>query len=184
MIEQMALFEEPLTEDNLADKFENIIEQAREQYGYNKMHTSGMYELIKSAPESDLYEILEMRKIKNALCLYFDNQLYIKFIPKKLAVNVTQELYTALMKEVPAEKLTGNAAPKGGLCVTIALDEQPELLKKAIKYLVENKKPSYKFGCCSMYKECSKAKHCLHENQYYAKGCQYRNNLDQGKIFY
>ena len=71
MIEQMALFEEPLTEDNLADKFENIIEQAREQYGYNKMHTSGMYELIKSAPESDLYEILEMRKIKKcALSLF------------------------------------------------------------------------------------------------------------------
>lgn len=40
------------------------------------------------------------------------------------------------------------------------------------------------FGCCSLYKECSKEKHCLHSDLLYATACMYRKNLEAGKIFY
>lgn len=40
------------------------------------------------------------------------------------------------------------------------------------------------FGCCHLYKECSAAKKCLHENKLYARGCQYYYNLKAGRIFY
>lgn len=40
------------------------------------------------------------------------------------------------------------------------------------------------FGCCHLYKECSNAKKCLHENQLYARGCTYYYNLNNGRIFY
>lgn len=40
------------------------------------------------------------------------------------------------------------------------------------------------FGCCHLYKECSEARKCLHENKLYARGCQYYYNLKAGKIFY
>ncbi len=40
------------------------------------------------------------------------------------------------------------------------------------------------FGCCSLYKQCSKEKHCLHSDLLYATACMYRKNLEQGKIFY
>lgn len=40
------------------------------------------------------------------------------------------------------------------------------------------------FGCCHLYKECSVAKKCLHENKLYARGCQYYYNLKAGRIFY
>ena len=40
------------------------------------------------------------------------------------------------------------------------------------------------FGCCHLYKECSAAEICLHENKLYARGCQYYYNLIAGKIFY
>lgn len=40
------------------------------------------------------------------------------------------------------------------------------------------------FGCCSKYEECSDAKTCLHNDLLYAKGCIYRQNLENGYIFY
>lgn len=40
------------------------------------------------------------------------------------------------------------------------------------------------FGCCDKYMLCSKNKHCLHEDPVYATACQYRKNLENGKIFY
>jgi len=40
------------------------------------------------------------------------------------------------------------------------------------------------FGCCSRYTECSDAKACLQEHEQWSKGCSYRKNLINGKIFY
>jgi hypothetical protein len=40
------------------------------------------------------------------------------------------------------------------------------------------------FGCCSQYKECSDAKKCIHPDKERSKYCQYRKNLESGKIFY
>ncbi len=44
--------------------------------------------------------------------------------------------------------------------------------------------PSYKFGCCSKYVECSDAKKCLHKDKLHANGCAYNSNLKEGRIFY
>lgn len=63
-------------------------------------------------------------------------------------------------------------------------DEARELVKSILKYCVEIFEPSDKFGCCSKYAECSKAKKCIHNNTFYAKACWYRKNLESGKIFY
>lgn len=40
------------------------------------------------------------------------------------------------------------------------------------------------FGCCSKYVECSNARYCIHDDLAYATACQYRKNLEKGKIFY
>lgn len=40
------------------------------------------------------------------------------------------------------------------------------------------------FGCCSRYNECSNARKCIHPDQMYATACDYRKNLESGKIFY
>lgn len=44
--------------------------------------------------------------------------------------------------------------------------------------------PDNSYGCCHMYKECSDSKKCLKEDKMSAKVCQYRKNLEQGRIFY
>lgn len=59
-----------------------------------------------------------------------------------------------------------------------------EYIEKNIIYCIDNYSSASSFGCCSKYKECSKQKSCLHVNKLYAKGCQYRKNLEAGKIFY
>lgn len=40
------------------------------------------------------------------------------------------------------------------------------------------------FGCCAYYKECSELHRCIHPHNFYATACQYRPNLESGKIFY
>ena len=40
------------------------------------------------------------------------------------------------------------------------------------------------FGCCSRYMACSDAKKCVHPNKILAEACQYKTNLDAGRIFY
>ena len=62
--------------------------------------------------------------------------------------------------------------------------EIEKFIEDTITYYVENFKPSVKFGCCHRYKECSDAKKCLHPDQFYAKACYYKENLENGKIFY
>ena len=46
------------------------------------------------------------------------------------------------------------------------------------------KSRSSSFACCSRYEECSDEKRCLHQNRLYSTACIYRQNLEQGKIFY
>lgn len=40
------------------------------------------------------------------------------------------------------------------------------------------------FGCCSQFRECSNAKKCVISDREYSKFCIYRNNLENGNIFY
>jgi hypothetical protein len=61
----------------------------------------------------------------------------------------------------------------------------------AISYIKGNINLGYKkyvsqssFGCCSVFNKCSDEKRCVHINKLYSKGCMYRRNLDDGKIFY
>ncbi len=41
-----------------------------------------------------------------------------------------------------------------------------------------------RIGCCSQYIECSDARKCIKPDVPWAAGCRYRENLENGKIFY
>lgn len=63
--------------------------------------------------------------------------------------------------------------------------KNPESLPlKILKYILHNYTPNHSFGCCGRYKECSDVRKCVHYDLFYARGCQYKKNLDNGKIFY
>lgn len=59
-----------------------------------------------------------------------------------------------------------------------------QYIKDNIIFCISNYESSNSFGCCSLYKQCSEKKSCLHVNDLYAKGCTYRSNLENGRIFY
>lgn len=40
------------------------------------------------------------------------------------------------------------------------------------------------FSCCSRYIQCSDEKVCIQPNKRLSVGCQYRKNLESGRIFY
>lgn len=64
-------------------------------------------------------------------------------------------------------------------------EELVDYIKNNTKYALEHYvSKASSFGCCSLYEKCSNAKKCLHENLLYSKACQYRKNLENGKIFY
>lgn len=66
------------------------------------------------------------------------------------------------------------------------MDNMKLYLTEYAKYVLNNYKPpaSNRFGCCGKYIKCSDAKKCLHDNEFYARACWYRGNLENGKIFY
>lgn len=56
-------------------------------------------------------------------------------------------------------------------------------LKEVYKYLYLNEAIE-NFGCCSRYIECSDVMKCINPDKKMARGCQYKVNLESGKIFY
>lgn len=67
---------------------------------------------------------------------------------------------------------------------TESLEEIKTITEEAFLNALKIYKPSLIFSCCSKYNECSKKEECIHEFKLYAKGCQYRDNLEKGDIFY
>ena len=53
-----------------------------------------------------------------------------------------------------------------------------------INYTLLSYRPSERFGCCGRYIDCSDNNKCTHPNKLYARACQYRENLENGLIFY
>ena len=66
-----------------------------------------------------------------------------------------------------------------------ALDENfRATVERIARDAIINYQPAEMFGCCSRYLECSDNKKCTHPDKLYVKGCQYKLNLDAGRIFY
>lgn len=58
-----------------------------------------------------------------------------------------------------------------------------KIMVKTDEFIINNYHPEI-FGCCSRYVECSDNRQCIHPDLLRAKGCQYRKNLEIGRIFY
>jgi DNA polymerase-3 subunit alpha (Gram-positive type) len=60
-----------------------------------------------------------------------------------------------------------------------------DFVETNVRYVLKNyKSKASSFGCCSYYVECSNFGGCIHENMLYSKACQYREHLENGRIFY
>lgn len=76
-------------------------------------------------------------------------------------------------------------APKGSTKITFGGSaDAKDFLKAVAQKFARNYIPSYRFGCCDLYEKCSDAKKCIAKDNFYTKGCFYRENLEKGLIFY
>ena len=66
---------------------------------------------------------------------------------------------------------------------TIDLLSVLNLLKKIKKEIFRNTITEV-FGCCNDFMKCSDQKQCLYPEDRFYNGCEYRKNLEAGRIFY
>lgn len=60
-----------------------------------------------------------------------------------------------------------------------------EYLRMNTCFCIKNYKSNASaFGCCCLFEKCSEAGKCVHINKLYSKACMYRNNLENGRVFY
>ncbi len=82
------------------------------------------------------------------------------------------------------------ALPEGVECLKSSarvLKDSPlflDLVRFVVDYRIRHYKSASKFSCCSRFLECSDKKKCIHPNRLYATGCEYRKNLESGRIFF
>lgn len=67
-----------------------------------------------------------------------------------------------------------------------ALSDLENVLKEKMFDIFLNYSTVMAFGCCGRYVQCSDERRCImHDiDPLYARGCQYRANLEAGRIFY
>ena len=72
-----------------------------------------------------------------------------------------------------------------GILMTL-LHDLEDVLKEKMFDIYLNYSTVFEFGCCQRYEQCSDAKECLIKDTdpIFARGCQYRKNLESGRIFY
>lgn len=159
-----------------------MLESAREKYGYYKAHETGYYELKKSASKKELYDVLKYSiNTDKSISVKIDKKPFFKVNEKQNILLIKFEAYKALFSLESAEPVK---QPVGFVKMSFNKETFKDTFEKVLNFTIKNYFPSHRFGCCSKYEECSDAKCCLHEDKFYAKGCYYRENLEQGRIFY
>ena len=127
-----------------------------------------------------LCELTTNKKTKTALNVSLKGKVKEKYYSFTIRKDIPQNIIPEIAETKPETKESSN------IIVNFPVDytDVAEFTEQVIRHSVNTFEPSDKFGCCDKYKECSEAKKCLHRNQFYAKACWYRKNLEAGKIFY
>ncbi len=115
--------------------------------------------------------------------LSLDNNLF-----AKANVNLTEITVknAYLCDNIPGEIARAEIkAPKGSTKITFSETSLgKDYLKSVALKFTQTYIPSYRFGCCNLYEKCSDARKCIAKDNFHAKGCFYRENLEKGLIFY
>lgn len=141
------------------------------------------YIAVLSEQEDISFDHIKLKTNKNhAISINIESSVIAKLLPNpkiRIAFPITSILSYHSDRPFVAEK-----SPRGYGSFEINSIDVESIEMKILRDIFQKYMPSYKFGCCSRFKECSEMKKCIHPDLFYAKGCQYRKNLDAGRIFY
>ena len=134
----------------------------------------------------------EIKINKGFKTLYFCDIAVIKLpsLKSERRIEIAKKYYTLF-----GLRLDTNKTDNGAGWLKIILDE--EIIDDVLSHVNDVYKKCYKdsaeftFGCCGSFIKCSDAKECIYNKTLYfnnikrfPSGCMYKDNLDQGKIFY
>lgn len=108
----------------------------------------------------------------------------ISYARKKGQVNIRAEYKDVLQGRLLPFAVTSVKSDPVWLHVDITDPQDLSFLDDIICKSYDDSPSRESFGCCGLYKECSDALHCIHPDPPYAKACQYRKNLEAGRVFY
>ncbi len=158
-----------------------------EDLGISKTDEETLRESIeKEINEEDFTKYLSVERLKNgdisikAKSVIVAQLCFKKTISSYMKVRVSGRSFfekTVCITSVDAEWLKINF---DSISDIVQMSTQLALLfMNVLKTLLHES-----YGCCSRYLECSNAKRCVNPNKVLAEGCQYKTNLEQGRIFY
>lgn len=106
----------------------------------------------------------------------------------KIWIDISSSEYENIAPPATAEikELMGEANDSGKRVIMDIEDKNlADYLVRLTTYNLQSYRSKTKtFACCSRFNECSDAKECVHDNKLYSTVCQYRANLEAGRIFY
>lgn len=141
-------------------------------------------DIIYNAPICS--DVLLFKEINDCSSVYFINPGMLLFqirLRKKSRYLLLSEAYEA---DLPEGAEISRAKSDAGM-IRVRLNEPEDILcyVSLLRSILRDATRKYgQFGCCSRYEACSDAKTCIHPDIKFALGCQYRQNLMDGKIFY
>lgn len=103
---------------------------------------------------------------------------------KKDPKYVVEIIYKRIHNVPTPKDIQVDTVNKSNIVFPLNHSELFDYLSKVLDYDLKNFEPADKIGCCGKYNECSNAKRCLYTDLFYARVCQYKKNLESGKIFY
>lgn len=165
----------------LFEKIENMIKEVEvEDFNiYNICGKGEKLQIAENKGNSISYKILknkillkyyEMKKISDYIEIRFLNNIILKSLKSKFenVQHKEDDLYIKISIENIEE-----------------IEKLSKEIQETFKFLfLQYMDTEEAFGCCSHYIECSNNKKCIKENVRLRLSCQYKKNLDNGRIFY
>ncbi len=158
------------------EKFYDLVNEINRKYGFTP-DCGG--ELISFRENKDSQSfclgsnaLVVLKQTKKVQRILVKNTLF-----KKTDIDLTEILPSAKLVDTKSEPLYTKIE-------TQLDDDILDCIYPYIEQAIQDYQPPKTFACCSRYEQCSDAKKCIHPQQLYAKQCWYRDNLENGSIFY
>lgn len=126
---------------------------------------------------------VQIKENLNDYTMYFHNTAVIKFLPNK-----TEYLYIRCVDTIQLpDKYTFKTVKSLPDYLQFEYDTNDTLTALSDYFLsmfINSSPIQEPFGCCHNFILCSDALKCIHPDPIFSSGCMYRENLEQGKVFY
>lgn len=160
-----------------------MINETYQMYTFGGVTPETIWRYICDVVGNDTEIVLNVGKTVNSISFFKSKVFQIRINSKSQCLDTTEDVCIRYGDRIKGTSLNDNT-----LHIPLYSDEKSaEIVKEMISELYEvcfARQKVEAFGCCNDHVRCSDVGHCLHCDDKFYLGCQYRKNLELGKIFY